>query len=166
MSIFDKACAFVLKMEGGYVFDPRDSGGETMYGISKRAYPDLDIKSVDEKIATEIYKRDYWEKVKGDSLPPPVALMVFDFAVNAGVSRASRMLQTACSAKPDGIIGPKTIKAVQEFYGASGRVFINDLAADRVEYYKGLQNWDYYGNGWMNRLKEVHAVALKLHKEG
>jgi hypothetical protein len=59
---FERAVAFVLRHEGGYVNDPRDPGGETKYGISKRAYPRLDIKGLTEADAKEIYRRDYWEK--------------------------------------------------------------------------------------------------------
>ena len=93
MSNYDEAVYLVLKHEGGYVNNPNDTGGETNFGISKRAYPDLNIAELSVETAQEIYKRDFWDKVKGDKLPEGLDLMVFDFAVNAGVSRASKVLQ-------------------------------------------------------------------------
>ena len=61
----------VLKSEGGYVNDPHDPGGETNFGISKRAYPSVDIKHLTKEGAIAIYKKDYWDKIKGDDLPLP-----------------------------------------------------------------------------------------------
>ena len=75
---FDDAIGIVLKHEGGYVNDKNDPGGETRYGISKRAYPDLDIKNLTISQATEIYKKDYWVKGKCDKVPPKLRLIYFD----------------------------------------------------------------------------------------
>lgn len=79
-SIFDQAVAFVLaeKIEGGYVNDPRDPGGETKFGISKRSYPREDIKALTRDRAITIYKRDYWDKPGCDKLPPKLAVALFD----------------------------------------------------------------------------------------
>jgi lysozyme family protein len=85
---FDKAVGFVLSHEGGYSNDPKDPGGETNHGISKRAYPKLDIKNLTREDAIEIYRREYWDKINGDELPSGLDLICFDTAVNAGVSRA------------------------------------------------------------------------------
>ena len=52
----------VLNHEGGYVDDPDDNGGETNFGISKRAYPRVDIKNLTRKQAIKIYYQDYWIK--------------------------------------------------------------------------------------------------------
>ena len=88
MSNFDKSMAFVFKWEGGYVNDPKDPGGETKLGISKRAYPTLDIKNLTVEQAREIYARDYWAKAGCDKLEWPMCLVVLDSAVNMGVKRA------------------------------------------------------------------------------
>lgn len=85
---FERSVAFVLKHEGTYVNDIRDRGGETNFGISKRAYPNLDIKNLTVEQAKEIYKRDYWDKTGCDALDWPMCLIVFDTAVNMGVGRA------------------------------------------------------------------------------
>lgn len=85
---FDRSIKFVLKWEGDYVNDPSDPGGETNFGISKRAFPMLDIKSLTEDEARDIYRTRYWEKAGCDNLDWPMCLVVFDAAVNCGVTRA------------------------------------------------------------------------------
>lgn len=89
---FEEAFEWIKKIEGGYVNDPRDPGGETKWGISKRAYPNLDIKNLTEVEAKRLYERDYWWKSGANKLPFPVNLMVFDTAVNMGVKRAKEFL--------------------------------------------------------------------------
>ena len=91
---FDRAVALVLKHEGGYVNDSRDPGGETRYGISKRAYPDVDILRLTEDEAKAIYKRDYWDTLRPDEIPEPLAICLFDAAVNMGAVTSVRLLQT------------------------------------------------------------------------
>ena len=85
---FDRAFGFLMKWEGGYVNDPNDPGGETNWGISKRIFPDMDIKNLTKDQALKIYKQFYWDRVDGDNLPWPLDLIVFDTAVNMGVGRA------------------------------------------------------------------------------
>lgn len=89
---FEKAFAFVIRWEGVYSNDPRDSGGETKFGISKRSYPELDISKLTLKQAKEIYYQNYWLKSKCDELPFPLNIVVFDTAVNMGRSRAKEFL--------------------------------------------------------------------------
>lgn len=90
----DKRCLdFVLKWEGGYVNDPGDPGGETKYGISKRAYPTVDIRNLTKDEASSLYNRDYWIPCGCDTLEYPLNLVVFDSAVNCGVSRAKKWLK-------------------------------------------------------------------------
>jgi len=89
---FDKALKFILKWEGGYSNDPRDPGGETKYGISKRSYPELDISKLTLKQAKEIYYQNYWLKCGCDNLPYPFNIVVFDTAVNMGRRRAMEFL--------------------------------------------------------------------------
>ena len=92
---FERAIAFVLKWEGGYVNDPKDPGGETKYGISKRAHPTLDIKSLTEAQAKEIYRTDYWQAANCHVLEWPLCLVVFDTAVNMGAARAQELRSKA-----------------------------------------------------------------------
>lgn len=94
-SKFTRALQFTSKWEGGYVNDPVDPGGETKYGISKRAYPHLDIKNLTREGANEIYYTDYWLAAGCDSLPVPLCMVAFDSAVNHGVSWAKRYVKAS-----------------------------------------------------------------------
>lgn len=88
MSLFLPACNLVVGIEAGYVNNPADPGGETKYGISKRAHPDVDIKSLTLEGAQAIYQREYWEPLGCDAMPWSAALLVFDCGVNEGLSVA------------------------------------------------------------------------------
>lgn len=92
MGDFQQSVAFVLLEEGGYVSNPDDPGGATNFGISQRSYPQIDIANLTREQATQIYYRDYWLPSGADSLAQPLALVVFDTAVNLGVSRALALL--------------------------------------------------------------------------
>ena len=79
---------WILKAEGGYVNDPNDPGGETKYGISKAAYPDLDIAGLTINQAMDIYEKDYWNANGLDNYDIKVAFMLFDIAVLQGAGVA------------------------------------------------------------------------------
>lgn len=115
---FLRAVETVLKHEGGYVNDPRDPGGETKYGISKRSYPSLDIANLTREQAVAIYKRDWWDRYGyGRIEDAAVATKVFDMSVNMGPATAHKILQKALNflghtLVVDGILGTKTLDAV------------------------------------------------------
>lgn len=87
---FDSCIDFVLAAEGGYVNDKYDAGGETKFGISKKSYPDVDIRNLTLEDAKAIYKKDYWDKCGCGEMPEPLDIVVFDTAVNMGVGRAKQ----------------------------------------------------------------------------
>lgn len=147
---FDKAIKVILdiRIEGGYVNDPNDPGGETKFGISKRAYPHLNIKELTLTEAKAIYKHDYWDKVMGDQLPYPLSLYVFDCAVNQGVSVAILTLQDVLGVAKDGVIGAMTVGAAR----ASTIDVCALYLAKRALRYTKTANFDKYGKGWMKRL--------------
>lgn len=159
MKKFDAALTLILRHEGGYVWDKLDPGGETKYGISKRAYPDEDIKNITVERAGQIYKRDYWDKIKGDELPEPIAVIVFDFAVNAGVRRAVRMMQRLLNVQSDGVVGAKTLAAAKK---CNADDFVTDYASERVNYYMMLKTFKRFGGGWLRRTKETLHYCLEL----
>mgnify|MGYP001994975564 CR=1 FL=1 len=165
MELFDEALELILIHEGGYIDDPHDRGGETKYGISKRAYPDVDIKNLTTAQAGEIYKRDYWDKCHCSSLPSGIALQVFDTAVNCGISRASKFLQECTNSTPDGIIGQKTLSAVSEAYNSHREHLIQKYTDRREKYYRSLKQYDRYGRGWSRRNKETHEKAMEWTKK-
>jgi len=113
MANFDEAVKVILEHEGGYVNDPNDSGGETNFGISKRSYPDLNIKGLTVEQAKEIYKKDYWDRIRGDSIvSDTIATDILDTAVNMGVVTTAKLLQTCLGVTVDGHIGDKTLQAI------------------------------------------------------
>jgi lysozyme family protein len=156
--MFDTAVELILKHEGGWVQDENDPGGETNYGISKRAYPDLNIKELTRDDAKQIYRRDYWDAIRADEMPEPVAVAVFDMAVNAGVRTAIRLLQRVVRVTDDGIIGPVTLAAVNS---AEPHEIALRYAAERISYYAALRGWDRYGRGWTRRVIETTLEGLK-----
>lgn len=148
MNNFDMAFAGVIGVEGGYVNDPNDPGGETKYGISKRAYPNESIAALTLDRAKAIYRRDYWDAVKGDELPYHMDILVFDAAVNQGVIPAVKMLQHALSVAQDGILGRDTMTKARN----AGKEQCALFMADRAMRYIGTRNFDRYGRGWLKRL--------------
>lgn len=156
--MYNKAISIVLEHEGGYVNNPRDAGGETNFGISKRAYPYLDIARLSVFTAAEIYRRDYWEKCRCDDLPEGLDLCVVDFAVNAGVSRASKVLQEIVGAEPDGVIGPKTLKLVGQHTDVLS--MITHYHRLRQAYYESLDSFPDFGRGWTRRNNEILQEAI------
>jgi lysozyme family protein len=161
---FSSVIEMVLHHEGGYVNHPSDPGGETKYGISKRAYPEIDIVSLTEEDAGEIYFKDYWSKIKGDDLPPAVACVVMDYSVNSGISRASKALQRACGNEAgDGIIGPHTLASVWTTVKEKGEEYVvNEVTRIRQEFIRGLSIYETFGKGWERRIDETCAKAMEL----
>jgi lysozyme family protein len=148
---FDKAFEIIVGEEGGYVNDPHDPGGETKYGISKRVYPNVDIKNLTLDEAKKIYERDYWSRASCGSMPWPMSLYVFDSAVNQGVGRAIRLMQTAVGTNADGVVGPKTLQAIHNA-GEEGAV---QFMGRRAMAYVATANFDRFGRGWLTRLFRV-----------
>lgn len=157
-SPFDVALALLLRLEGGYVDDPADPGGETKFGISKRAYPGLDIGALTEADAAAIYRRDFWDALRCDTLPPALAVCLFDAAVNQGRNAAIRLLQRAVGAKEDGVLGPDTLARA----ASAQAVQIDDFMARRAKRYAELSTVSTYGLGWFRRLMAVHRLATRL----
>ena len=130
---FDEIIDHVLESEGGYVNDKHDSGGETNLGISKKAYPDLDIKNLTIEHAKQIYYEDYWPPSKAEQLPNQLREVYFDMVVNFGRRGAARVLQEACNGKntykikEDGKVGAATIGACK------------NLEPDRLRAYRVLK---------------------------
>ena len=160
----DTVLDMIIKHEGGYVDHPSDPGGETKFGISKRAYPDIEISKLSESDAKAIYKEDYWNKIKGDDLPLGVACVVMDYGVNSGISRASKALQGVCGInKPDGIIGPHTLNAVWVTVKENGQdSVIKAVTEQRQEFIRALSIYDTFGKGWERRIKETYEKGLEL----
>lgn len=112
MADFNKSIEPILLREGGSKItnDPDDAGGLTKFGISKRSYPAEDIRNLTIDRAKAIYKRDFWDKIGGDSLKDQaIADLLVDSAVNEGVVPAVKRAQTIVGLPQTGHITPELI---------------------------------------------------------
>ena len=159
MGDFQRCIPVILAEEGGLSNHRRDPGGVTKFGISRRAYPNLDIARLTRDQAISIYRADYWAKINGDDLPVGLDLLVFDTAVNLGVITAAMLLQEAVGVTMDGVIGPITLsRARQQMPDLLG-----DYGALRAWRYEINRNEDVFGKGWFRRLFRMHTLALHWH---
>ena len=130
---FDKSFTLtVMQFEGGARFtnDPDDPGGATKYGISKKANPDLDIVHLTEQQAKDVYLQRYWLPSGCDEMPYPWDVIMFDAAVNMGVSKAIKI--KSLSSSPAGF--------------HMGRIFFY------TELVNNKPNMAKYFRGWVNRV--------------
>ena len=165
---FDAALAAVLVHEGGYVNDPQDPGGATNRGITQRVYNiwrvdhQLTARSVKHITPSEvmaIYKRNYWDALKCDTLPSGLDYCLFDFGVNSGVSRAARYLQEALGVAADGKIGPQTLDAVE---AVPTPALIQAICNMRLAFLKRLPTFARFGKGWSKRVQDVRVKAKEM----
>ena len=164
---FSEALEVILHHEGGYVNHPKDPGGETNLGVTKRVYEDFggtkDMKELTKEDVEPIYKKNYWDRVKGDDLPEGLDLCIFDFAVNAGPGRAAKFLQKLIGVTQDGGIGPQTLGALQSAIGEDVRTqtreMIEKYQNERHNYYQSLSTFETFGRGWTRRVDEVTEKA-------
>jgi len=150
--MFDRCLKFVLQYEGGFSDDPKDPGNwtgghpgkgilkGTKYGIAANTFPNLDIRNLTIQQAGDIYKRRYWTPNGCDDLPPALALVVFDSAVNSGSGRAQEWLKRSGG-------------DVSAFVGL------------RLEFLTGLDIWPEYSRGWSRRLAALLQEAGKMEAE-
>ena len=164
---FEKSLKMILHHEGGYVNHPSDPGGRTNLGVTQAVYEgwvdrpvtEDEMRSLTVADVTPIYKRNYWDRVKGDDLPAGVDFAVFDLAVNGGTGRGAKMLQKVVGVTQDGGIGPQTLGAVARMDPVD---IIEQYAAEREAFYRRLKTFDTFGRGWLRRNEETRIAALKM----
>ena len=166
-SNYDKCLKAILHHEGGYVNHPKDPGGETNLGVTKRVYIEhggtKDMKELTVEDVAPIYKKGYWDKMKGDDLPGGLDLCVFDFGVNAGPGRSAKYLQTMIGTVADGGIGPNTLKAVEAYVSEHGIIkSIENFQEARQGYYEKLSTFETFGRGWTRRVTETTDLAKTM----
>ncbi len=160
-SNFRRSLSLVLAHEGGYVNHPRDPGGATNKGVTQavydafRKYHNLKTQSVKDILSSEvseIYAKNYWKLVRGDSLPCGLDYAVFDFAVNSGVSRAVRYLQRLVGVADDGALGMISLAAIEAAAKADEEKVILQYCANRMAFLKSLGTFSTFGKGWTRRV--------------
>jgi lysozyme family protein len=153
---FDDAFHKLLGHEGGYSDHPSDPGGRTMWGVTERvARADGytgHMRQFPVEWAKRIYRKQYWDAVRAEDLPPLVRYAVFDAAVNSGSRQAIRWLQKAIGAVDDGVIGPQTMAMAR----AANPDFVNRrMLGIRLEFMAGLPNWPAFSRGWARRIADL-----------
>jgi lysozyme family protein len=150
---FQKCLAFVLKYEGGKSDDPNDPGGRTMEGVTQRTYddhrnkkglPNQDVFLMQDSERDEIYRKEYWDAVRGDALRPGEDLVLMDLAVNSGPERALQIWNQAGAAQTSLID------------------IIKKVCALRLSFLQGLRTWQYFGAGWSKRVSACRATAITM----
>jgi lysozyme family protein len=165
---FEICLAETLKWEGGWSNHPRDPGGPTMRGIIQRVYdgwrdnhrlPRRSVRAIEDHELRDIYRRSYWDQVRGDELPAGIDLAVFDFAVNSGPARAAKYLQRVLGVKVDGHIGPATLGAAAS---ADSQAVVEQLMDDRRTYIRQIRTYDAFGRGWERRCDGIEDAAIAM----
>ena len=110
--------------------------------------PTQSVRAIADSEVAAIYKNLYWDRISGDNLPAGVDFAVFDFAVNSGVSRAAKMLQSVVGVTQDGVIGPATIEATKTYVAMS-------ITNRRLAFMQSLSIWSTFGKGWAARIADV-----------
>lgn len=162
----------VFPWEGGYVDHPDDPGGATNMGITihtmKALKLDLDndgdidkddVRQVTKKVASNIYKKNYWEPIEGDRAPSGLDAVLLDAAVNSGPRASIRWFQRASGLNPDGILGPITRRAISN---ANPREAVVRTIEERLKSVRQFRGYDTFGKGWENRIEHLKVFALTL----
>ena len=165
---FAASLELVLKSEGGFQSDSRDPGNAggkcTNLGVTQQVWEawvgysvdETEMRSLTKELVAPLYKSRYWDAVHGDQLPSGADYLAFDFAVNAGAFRSIKTIQRALNITADGIIGPVTIKAIQD---TNAEDFIEKFSNAKESFYLGLANYPTFGKGWLNRVAESKKAA-------
>jgi lysozyme family protein len=164
---FHDCLIMLLKHEGGFVNHPRDPGGITNLGVTKRVYEEWigrkvteeEMRNLQPQDVRDLYKTRYWDKCKCDDLPSGLDWAVFDWAVNSGTSRSAKAVQKVCGAERDGVIGSKTLALVN---GQNTEYMIEEFGKIRQEFYESLSTFDTFGKGWTRRNTETTEKAISM----
>ena len=185
---FDRSLKFVLGYEGKFSDVAEDRGGPTNQGITMTTlreyhacygYGDFDndgnIDAEDIRLldtpgeAEPVYKRLFWDKVRGDDLPAGIDYLIFDSAVNHGSRYAGKFLQRAINRASrnllvvDGVIGSKTVDAAK---CQNNSELTTNILRERDIFYRKIvscdQSQEKFFKGWMNRLAKVTTNLLEF----
>jgi lysozyme family protein len=166
---WEKAFQAVLKHEGGFVNHPKDPGGMTNLGVTKKVWEEFVGREVDESemraltpdVVKPLYKKNYWDKIKGDQLPSGVDYAAYDLAVNSGTGRAAKYLQRIAGVPDDGVIGPKSMESI---LACDPEQTVDAICDMRLDFLQRLPTWNTFGKGWGRRVEDVKAIGLQMAK--
>jgi lysozyme family protein len=157
----------MLKSEGGFANHPSDPGGMTNLGVTKatwenwigRQSDEAEMRGLTPERVEPMYRKKFWDAVRGDELPVGLDYLMFDFAVNAGAGRAIKTLQSSIGVTPDGGFGPITMAAVQAVDLVE---LIERFSQAKEDFYRSLNTFSVFGKGWLNRVADVKQKALEM----
>lgn len=164
---WNNAFKLMLQSEGGFVNHPNDPGGMTNLGVTKATWEnwvgresnEAEMRGLTPEKVEPLYKKKYFDAVRGDELPMGLDYLMFDFAVNAGAGRAIKTLQTAVGVTPDGGFGPMTMAAVQAIDPVE---LIERFSQAKEDFYRSLNTFATFGKGWLNRVADVKVKASSM----
>jgi len=168
---FESCLEMILHHEGGYVNHPKDPGGMTNLGVTKRVWEEWtgcdsderEMRGLTPEKVGPLYKARYWDRVKGDDLPSGLDLAVFDWAVNSGTGRAAKKLQGMIGTVADGGIGPNTLACLDEYIEEHGlEATIANYTEVRQDFYESLSTFETFGRGWTRRNSETKEAAINM----
>jgi len=169
MSNFKECLDLVLKSEGGWVNNPKDPGGETNLGVTKRVWeeyvghPVKTLKNLTKEDVAPLYELKYWRPCYCEVLPTGLNFLVFSMGVNAGPGRSVKLLQSAIGCVPDGVIGERTRGLISSSNVAD---IIAKFSETRRHYYESLKTFPIFGKGWLARVDREELEALQMAKNG
>jgi len=164
---WDESFEAVLKHEGGFVNHPKDPGGMTNLGVTRRNWEvylnrsvtEAEMRALTPDIVKPFYKSQYWDKIKGDDLPAGVDYAAYDLAVNSGTGKAAKFLQEIAGVTADGAIGPKSLEAIKS---CDPEQTIDALCDMRLDFLKRLSTFETFGKGWSIRVADVKDKATGM----
>jgi len=164
---WDACFDMVIKHEGGFVDHPKDPGGMTNLGVTRRNWEnylgrdvsEADMRSLTPDRVKPFYKALYWDKIKGDQLPSGVDYAAFDLAVNSGPVKAAKLLQEISGVPVDGLIGPRSLDAI---HACDAKEVAETLCDLRMDFLKRLSTFETFGKGWSRRVADVSAKAAEM----
>ena len=165
---WDTCFALMLKSEGGYSNNPHDPGGMTNLGVTHIDWAkwighepsEAEMRALTPDDVKPLYKAWYWDKIQGDDLPGGLDYALYDFGVNSGPVFAVKILQQCLGIPHDGVVGPQTLKAIEE--APSVRDLASELCERRLTFLQGLPTWNFFGKGWEARVNSVESTAFRM----
>ena len=157
----------MLQSEGKFANHPSDPGGMTNLGVTKatwenwigRQSDEAEMRGLTPEKVEPMYRKKFWDAVRGDELKVGIDYLMFDFAVNAGAGRAIKTLQTAIGVPADGGFGPVTMASMKSYEPVK---LIERFSQAKEDFYRSLNTFDVFGKGWLNRVAKVKAEALTM----